>query len=119
MCVADKPVVIIGAGIGGLACAIDLASQGLAVTVVERAAQAGGKMRESLLEGRFIDSGPTVFTMRWVFDALFEAAGASLDDHVRLSPLQTLARHAWNETERFDLFADIARAAEAVGEFSG
>jgi 1-hydroxycarotenoid 3,4-desaturase len=117
--VANNRVVIIGAGIGGLACAIDLAAQGVAVTVVERAASAGGKMRETVLDGTRIDSGPTVFTMRWVFDALFAAAGAALDDHVTLRPLDILARHAWSETERFDLFADIARAAEAVGEFSG
>ena len=116
---ADKAVVIIGAGIGGLACAIDLAAQGLQVTVVERAAQAGGKMRQAQFQGRTIDSGPTVFTMRWVFDALFDAAGASFEDHVALQPLETLARHAWSGNERFDLFADIDRTAQAVGDFAG
>jgi len=116
---ARNGVIIIGAGIGGLACAISLASQGIAVTVVERAARAGGKMRETEIGGELVDCGPTVFTMRWVFDALFAAAGATLDDHVSLSPLEVLARHAWSDTERFDLFADINRAAAAVGDFSG
>ena len=115
----DQPAVIIGAGIGGLACAIDLAMQGLPVTVVERAATSGGKMRETVLDGAAIDSGPTVFTMRWVFDALFDAAGTSLDAHLTLRPLEILARHAWSEEERFDLFADPRRAAEAVGAFAG
>jgi 1-hydroxycarotenoid 3,4-desaturase len=46
-------------------------------------------------------------------------AGASFDDHVSLRPLEILARHAWSATERFDLFADINRAAAAVGDFSG
>lgn len=117
--VARDEVVIIGAGVGGLACAIDLARQGLTVTVVERAARAGGKLRETLLDGVRIDSGPTVFTMRWVFDALFEAAGETLENHLSLKPLDILARHAWSQAERFDLFADAARAAAAVGEFSG
>ena len=41
--------------------------------------------------------GPTVFTMRWVFDELFAAIGARLDDHLRLRPAETLlARHAWS-----------------------
>ena len=115
---ADK-VVIIGAGIGGLACAIALATRGLAVTVVERAPRSGGKMREVAVGGRQIDCGPTVFTMRWVFDALFEAAGASLDDYLALRKLDVLARHAWSENEHFDLFADIGRSADAVGRFSG
>lgn len=115
----DDSVVVIGAGMGGLACAIDLAAHGLRVTVIERAACAGGKMRELVVGGRAIDCGPTVFTMRWVFEELFAGAGATFEDHVTLKPLGVLARHAWSANERFDLFADVARAAEAVGEFSG
>ena len=111
-------IAIIGAGIGGLACAIDLAAQGFDVTIFEKELQSGGKMREALVDGWRIDCGPTVFTMRWVFEELFARAGASFADCVSLSPLEILARHAWNETERLDLFADIRRAADAVSEFS-
>jgi 1-hydroxycarotenoid 3,4-desaturase len=114
----DDRVVIIGAGIGGLACAIDLAARGFAVTVVEKEPRSGGKMRETQIGDARIDSGPTVFTMRWVFDELFAAAGANFDASVKLKPLDILARHAWSEHERFDLFADIDRAAEAVAAFS-
>ena len=112
-------VVVIGAGIGGLACAIDLARQGLRVTVLERAERPGGKMREIEVAGARIDAGPTVFTMRWVFDALFEDAGSTLDSHITLQPLDVLARHAWSADERLDLFADIDRSADAIGEFAG
>jgi 1-hydroxycarotenoid 3,4-desaturase len=111
-------IAIIGAGIGGLACAIDLAAQGFDVTVFEKELHSGGKLREALVAGRHIDCGPTVFTMRWVFEELFARAGASFADSVSLSPLEILARHAWNETQRLDLFADIRRAADAVSEFS-
>jgi 1-hydroxycarotenoid 3,4-desaturase len=117
--VRNENVVVIGAGIGGLACAIDLARAGFAVTVVERAARPGGKMREVEVGGARIDAGPTVFTMRWVFDALFEAAGSSLESHIALKPLDVLARHAWSGTERLDLFADMDRSAEAIGAFAG
>jgi 1-hydroxycarotenoid 3,4-desaturase len=112
-------VVVIGAGIGGLACAIDLAAQGLAVTVVERAGQVGGKMREVDVAGAKIDAGPTVFTMRWVFDALFAAAGADFGRAVTLTPLEILARHAWSAGEIFDLFGDLPRAVDAVAAFAG
>jgi 1-hydroxycarotenoid 3,4-desaturase len=61
-------IAIIGAGIGGLACAIDLAAQGFDVTVFEKELHSGGKLREALVAGRHIDCGPTVFTMRWVFE---------------------------------------------------
>jgi 1-hydroxycarotenoid 3,4-desaturase len=114
-----QDAVVIGAGIGGLACAIDLARAGRSVTVVERAARPGGKMREAQVAGVHIDAGPTVFTMRWVFDALFEAAGSTLESHIALKPLDILARHAWSDAERLDLFADVDRSAAAIGAFAG
>ena len=116
---ADDRVVVVGAGIGGLASAIHLAAMGFGVTVVERNKQAGGKLRQISIAGEPIDCGPTVFTMRWVFDELFALAGASLEDYLTLSPLHTLARHAWSERERLDLFADAVRTRDAVAEFSG
>jgi 1-hydroxycarotenoid 3,4-desaturase len=115
----EDRVVIVGAGVGGLACAIDLAGAGLDVTVVEQGACAGGKLRQVEAGGRFIDSGPTVFTMRFVFDALFEAAGTSLDREVGLTRADILARHAWDGDGRLDLYADPERSAEAIGAFAG
>ncbi len=112
-------VIVIGAGIGGLSAALLLAAQGVAVTVLERAAAPGGKMREVTVAGRAMDAGPTVFTMRWVFEELFAAAGALLEARLDLRPAETLARHAWNATERLDLFADIDRSADAIGAFAG
>ncbi|HKL63723.1 MAG TPA: FAD-dependent oxidoreductase, partial [Woeseiaceae bacterium] len=79
---ARPRVVVIGAGMGGLAAALELASAGAAVTVLERHGVPGGKMREVRVGGTGIDSGPTVFTMRRVFDELFAAAGQRLDDHL-------------------------------------
>lgn len=110
---------MIGAGMGGLAAAIDLARQGVDTLVLERAAAPGGKMHEVMVDGAPIDAGPTVFTMRWVFSDLFEEAGASLDDELTLVPADTLARHAWRRGGRLDLFADIDRSADAIGDFAG
>lgn len=115
---ANKAVVV-GAGVGGLTTAILLANRGVEVSVVERGDQPGGKMREIEVGGRFLDAGPTVFTMRSIFDEIFAEAGASLEDYLDLRPLEVLARHAWSEDERLDLFADVERSAEAVGRFSG
>ncbi|WP_043360907.1 1-hydroxycarotenoid 3,4-desaturase CrtD [Belnapia sp. F-4-1] len=116
---ADARVVVIGAGIAGLAAAVVLAARGLDVTVLERGAAPGGKMREVAVGDARIDGGPTVFTMRWVFEELFAEAGVSLDEHVGLRPVSVLARHAWGERERLDLFADIGASADAIGRFAG
>ncbi|MCB9704858.1 MAG: phytoene desaturase [Myxococcales bacterium] len=109
---------IVGGGLGGLAAAIELGRRGLEVMVLERAPKVGGKMREVVIDGRGIDSGPTVLTMRGIFDELFEAAGERLDDHLTLDPMTVLARHAWEEGGRLDLFADHERSAEAIGRFA-
>ncbi len=112
-------VAVVGAGIAGLAAAIDLARAGCAVVVYERAAAAGGKMRSLRVAGTDSDAGPTVFTLRRVFDELFADAGDDLDQHVRLQPATLLARHAWSADERLDLFADLSRSADAIGRFAG
>ncbi len=116
---AHKRIVVVGAGVGGLVAALDLAVRGMDVTVLERAATPGGKLREVHPGGTAIDAGPTVFTMRWVFEEIFADAGASLADHLTLLPAEILARHAWSGTERLDLFADAARSEAAIGAFAG
>jgi 1-hydroxycarotenoid 3,4-desaturase len=117
--VSPQRVVIIGAGVGGLAAAIDLAGRGVDVTVLERTDRPGGKLREMMVADRAIDSGPTVFTMRWVFEELLHAAGTALERELTLKPAQLLARHAWSAKERLDLHVDIERSADAVSAFAG
>lgn len=114
-----KKVIVIGAGMGGLAAAIDLARLGHQVEVVERAATIGGKMRQVPVGDTAIDGGPTVFTMKWVFDGLFKDAGLALDDHLALLPATILARHAWCQGGNLDLFADRDASAEAIRDFAG
>ena len=116
---SDHRVVVIGAGMGGLASALRLAQQGLQVTVVEAGAAPGGKLRQLQVNGAPVDSGPTVFTMRWVFDQLLAAVGTTLEAELRIRPLQVLARHWWDDGSQLDLHADPAASLDAVGRFAG
>lgn len=113
-------VAVIGAGIGGLTSAALLAARGCDVTVLEKEAWVGGKARRVEVDGALIDGGPTVFTYRGVFDEIFEACGARLDDHVTVRKAEVLARHWWDDASgHLDLFADTGASIDAVGRFAG
>ena len=114
-----QKVVIIGAGMGGLASAARLAARGYDVTVVEKEQSVGGKARRVAVDGHPVDAGPTVFTMRDVFDGIFHECGTRMDQHVRLRRAEVIARHAWSADETLDLFADPLRSEDAIGDFAG
>lgn len=110
---------VIGTGIGGLSAAARLAHAGLSVTLFERQAQIGGKMRVVPSAAGPVDTGPTVLTLRAEFDRLFADLGARLSDYVDLVPLPVLARHFWPDGSRLDLFDDIDTSARAIEAFAG
>ncbi len=123
-------VVVIGAGMAGLVSALLLANEGAEVTVLEAQKDCGGKMRQlspgqptaytKEVEG--IDSGPTVLTMKWVFEEIFAAVGADLESELDLTRLDILARHAWSADcgeQQLTLFADPGKNFDAVASFSG
>lgn len=115
----NDPVIIIGAGVGGLSTAIHLAAEGLPVRIFEKSPVPGGKIHEVAAGDAAVDAGPTVFTMRWVFEELFATAGREIDDYMTTRAAGLLARHAWLDGATLDLFADRAASADAIGDFAG
>ena len=111
-------VIVVGAGMGGLSAAIRLAAAGLSVTVIETQDSPGGKMRSLPSAAGPVDAGPTVLTLRSVFDTLFELAGERLDDHLHLISQPTLARHWWLDGSSLDLFIDPEASAAASASFA-
>jgi 1-hydroxycarotenoid 3,4-desaturase len=134
---SSPQVVVVGAGIGGLVSALLMANAGAEVTVLESQNESGGKMRQlwpGLVSGSGsgdaqlhpeidgIDSGPTVMTMKWVFEEIFDQVGADLQSEINLTQLKVLARHAWSADEgeqQLDLYADHRQNLDAVAQFSG
>ena len=112
-------MVIIGAGIGGLCAAALLAGAGVPVLVLEKLGAPGGKLRTVSAGGVAVDAGPTVFTARWIFEALFESLGERLEEHVTLVASDRLARHAWTDGSNLDLWSDPAHSRDAICAFAG
>ena len=119
--IPDQPphIAVIGTGIGGLAAALRLVHAGARVTVLERHATPGGKMRTLPSVAGPVDAGPTVLTMKPVFDALFADVGARLEDHVTLLREPMLARHFWRDGTTLDLMANPEHSVSNVGDTFG
>lgn len=112
-------VVVVGAGVGGLATAIRLRSTGHKVTVLESHSWPGGKMRHVESTAGPIDAGPTVLTMRHVFDDLFRSSGVELEAYLQLEREPCLARHFWPDGSQLDLFDDRAKSINSIVQFAG
>jgi len=109
-----RHVVVIGAGIGGLSAAIGLAARGFRVTLVEKLDRPGGKMGEVRADGFRWDTGPSVLTMRHVYERLFQAAGRDLSDYLDLLPLDPITRYFWRDGATIDAVADEEAMCENI-----
>ena len=66
-----KTAVVIGSGIGGIACGIRLQSLGFKTTIVEKMDSPGGRALVHRAEGFTFDMGPTVLTVPHFIEELF------------------------------------------------
>ncbi len=104
-------VVVAGAGVGGLACALRLARAGHAVTVVEQGAAPGGKCARVQRGGFRFDAGPSLLTMPWLVTEL-------LGDAVELVRVEPVTRYRFADGSSVELSADLPRALEALEAWS-
>lgn len=107
-------VVVVGAGVGGLAAAIHLGAAGHEVTVVERLDGIGGKLAERRAQGFAWETGPSLLTLPTVFDELASVAGRRLEDLVELVRLDPICRYRFADGSTLDHRAGLGDAAEAA-----
>jgi phytoene desaturase len=111
-------VTVIGAGPGGLATAILLASAGLRVTVLERLPRAGGRTATWEGNGFRFDVGPTFFLYPRILEEIFAAAGYDLRQEVEMVRLDPQYRILFGEGGSLDATPDLDRMERAVGAIS-
>lgn len=96
-------IIIVGAGFGGLAAAIELAVAGRDVSVFEAGPGPGGKAAEVLIDGVACDTGPTLLTLPAVADKLFQSAGTSLAEEVTLVQPDPAFRYHYPDRTTIDV----------------
>jgi len=114
----SKSIIVIGAGIGGLTTAIRLQHAGYIVTVLEKNPRVGGKMYELKDNGFRWDTGPSVITMRHVFEDLFESVSKKLDDYLTLLPVDPLTRYFYPDGTVFNASRDWSVMANEIGKLN-
>jgi phytoene desaturase len=117
--VSADHVVIVGAGLGGLSCALHLAGAGRRVTILEREAVPGGRAGLLSTAGFTFDTGPTVLTMPDLIDEALAAVGEDLRSWLTLEPLDPAYRAWYPDGSRLDVIADPDRMAAEVADVCG
>ena len=113
-------VVVIGAGLGGLAAAARLAAQGHDVVVCEQAPTVGGKLASWTRDGFRFDTGPSLLTLPAVYRDLFVKTGAPLERVLDLVPVDPVCSYRFPEGTTLDVpNASAARVARAFDEAFG
>jgi phytoene desaturase len=119
VCGRTDHVVIVGAGLGGLAAALRLAAAGRRVSMLEREQVPGGRAGVLADSGYTFDTGPTVLTMPDIVADTLACVGERLEDWLTLRPLTPLYRANYADGSRLDLHADPDAMASEIGRLCG
>ncbi len=100
-------ILIIGAGLGGIAAAAHLAQRGLHVTVLEKNSRPGGRCDRFSRGGHHFDTGPTLFIMPHVYEDEFAALGTSLHEMLDLQRVDPTYRLIFDDGSQLALTSDL------------
>ena len=115
----SRRVLVVGAGPGGLTCAMILARRGVSVTVLEAEPQVGGRNAAIRLGPYTFDTGPTFLMLKDILDEVLAEAGATTADVLQAFPLDPMYRLQFRD-RTVNVASDAARmCAEIERVFPG
>jgi diapolycopene oxygenase len=112
-----RRVVVIGAGLGGMTAAIQLARAGFSVDLLEKNQKVGGKLNVHQEAGFTFDLGPSIFTLPQIFRPVFEGDGKRLEDYIHLVRVDPQWRNVFEDGTVVDLWEDPERMREELARF--
>ncbi|MBD1383418.1 phytoene desaturase family protein [Metabacillus arenae] len=102
-----KKVVIVGGGLAGMSAAIRLSADNYQVTLVEKGERLGGKLNVRQGLGYKFDTGPTVLTMPWVFEKLFQTVNRNIHEYIEMVRIEPQWRTFFEDGTTIDLTSDL------------
>ena len=117
MTLADRSVVVVGSGFGGLATACYLADAGADVTVVEKNEQLGGRASVLEADGFRFDMGPSWYLMPDVFERFFGHFDRTPEEYYELEHLDPHYRIFFKDGDRVTVTADREQTKEIFEEY--
>lgn len=106
--VANKKIIVIGAGIAGLSAASYLSKNGYDVTLFEKNKQVGGRARKFEMNGFSFDMGPSWYWMPDVFEKFYNDFGKTSSDFYELKRLDPSYKVIWKNNEGIDVPSDMS-----------
>ena len=106
-----KSVIIIGAGMGGLAAALRLRHMGFGVTIIERQRRPGGRSNVLQEQGFRVDIGPTILVMKKTFEETYRAIGQEINQRLKFVSLDPNYRIYFHDGTYMDLYNSMAKLA--------
>ena len=112
-----RSVIVIGAGIGGITAATHLARHGIKVTVLEKNPRPGGRCDRFSHDGHHFDTGPTLMVMPLIYEAEFNALGASMRDMLDLQRVDPTYHLVFDDSSQLALTSDMKSMQEQLESF--
>lgn len=105
----NKTAVVIGGGLGGLSVAVSLAQKGFQVQLYEKNSHLGGKLNRLNTKGFGFDLGPSILTMKPIFEKLFNASNVKMDDYIETVRVDHEWRSFFPDGTVLDLYGDLEK----------
>jgi phytoene desaturase len=115
----SKPhAIVIGSGFGGLAAAVRLGARGYRVTVLEHLDAPGGRAYVFRQDGFTFDAGPTIITVPFLFQDLWQLCKRRFEDDVQLQALEPFYRIRFDDGDILDCSGDAATMARQINRIA-
>lgn len=114
----NKKITVIGAGLGGLAVSCLLANEGCDIQLFEKNETAGGKMQEFQKNGFRFDTGPSLFTMPFILEKLFNTCNADIGDYLTFKEIDPVCKYFYPDGTIFNNYTEREKTLKEIEKFA-